>query len=170
MHSETRPLLDRPNTPQGYLSGSTIPRHHLSQGTLRGIGVPLHVHAGDSRRLRDLGWLEYVLPDATLYYVHPTLRVTTDIDLRQPKNLDAVTTFFDRQKDAGEHSVGGGMELWLREAPEPASKKKRGDWFVPLKAWVDHRKKTVVLDPVWHGSSRGARRAKSTSEDGKWQS
>lgn len=172
---ETRPLLQssRPVTPQPYLGGSTS-RHHLnvSSASARGASFALSspvwqsiTHPVDTRRLHELGWLEYVLPDATLYYVHPTLRVTTDIDLRVPKNLDAVTSYLDRQKDSGERSTGPGMELWLREEVTKKGPKRRGDWFNPVKAWVDHRKRSVILDTVWEGSSHGPRRGKKIEED-----
>jgi hypothetical protein len=108
-----------------------------------------------STRLHSLGWIEYVLPDATFYYVHPTLRVTTDIDLRNMKKLEAVTVYFDRKDSTFAGSGGGGapvgVELGLRDA---ASAKR--DW-VPVRCWVDHKKRGVTFDPPQDGNGDSGR-------------
>ena len=46
-------------------------------------------------RLHDLGWLEYHLPDGSFYYVHPTRKVTTDVNLRDEKVLSEVTVYLE---------------------------------------------------------------------------
>lgn len=92
-------------------------------------------------KLHDLGWVEYHLPDGTFYYVHPTLRVTTDVNLRNERLLDDVTTWLDANPPFGNSGVGAhpgygatddsfigtgtgkppskvgnGVEVWLRDA------------------------------------------------------
>jgi hypothetical protein len=46
-------------------------------------------------RLHELGWLEYHLPDGSFYYVHPTRKVTTDVNLRDEKVLSEVTVYLE---------------------------------------------------------------------------
>ena len=95
--SETLPLLSRPGTPSKhkpttYLQASAHPQsrnltsisplvYTASQSTTSNGNAntwhPLHHHSGAHPRLHTLGWLEYHLPDGTVYYVHPTSRVTT---------------------------------------------------------------------------------------------
>jgi hypothetical protein len=168
--SETLPLLSRPHSPpkNSYLHppGGTTPHVVLvsppngatagnghghgqqassSTWTLRGPSVP---------RLQEFGWIEYQLPDGIVYYVHPTRRVTTDIDLRQNKKLDAVTAFLDRHRNT---VVPIGMELWIREGEIT----KKG--FVPVNFWVDHGRRVVVSDQ----DSGKAGRKKPTEDDRK---
>lgn len=86
-----------------------------------------------------------------MYYVHPTRRVTTDVDLRTDSILDIVTAYLERQKDG---SVPQGTELWVREVQK--SRSKHG-LLVPMRWWVDHRKRLVQLDRVSevNGSAKG---------------
>lgn len=171
--SETRPLLSRPDTPQhaSYLQSPANPHVNVSPQSVHGVHFPSASQwaasgsPSASPRLHDLGWIEYVLPDATFYYVHPTLRVTTDIDLRRIQKLEAVTAYFDRQKDIGDRRGSQGTELWLREMTGRTTK-RRGDVFTPVKSWVDHRKRTVVVDNVWEGNGAGPRKGKAAEEDG----
>jgi hypothetical protein len=92
--------------------------------------------------MRALGWSEYVLPDAAIYFVHPPLRVITDINLRNLKQLEIVTAYLDR--DGEGFKVPQGCELWLRDAAEG----KRRE-CVPVRSWVDHGKRTVSFEPPW---------------------
>ena len=62
--------------------------------------------------------------------------MTTDIDLRNSKKLEAVAASLDH-KDSG---APVGMEIWLKNA----SKSKHD--FVPLRIWIDHRKRAVSFD------------------------
>lgn len=96
---------------------------------------PTH-NAVSTPLLHNFGWVEYVLPDASFYYVHPTLRVTTDIDLRSTKKLELVTSYLDH-KDAG---APAGLEIWLQN-----SSTSKHD-FVPYRIWIDHRKRGVSFD------------------------
>ena len=131
-NSERRPLLSRPVTPNktSYLrptgSGSADFSSRLGRSS-SSVSTPL---------LHNLGWIEYVLPDASSYYVHPTMRVTTDIDLRNTKKLEAVTSYFDH-KNAG---AAVGLEVWLQDLTTT----KRG--FVPATFLVDHRRRCVAFE------------------------
>ncbi|KIY67714.1 hypothetical protein CYLTODRAFT_352645 [Cylindrobasidium torrendii FP15055 ss-10] len=86
-----------------------------------------------SPRLHELGWIEFFLPDNTTYYVHPTLRATTDIDLRNSSKLDVVTSYFGRYKDG----APSGLELYLCER-----KSKRRDTAL-VEWWVDSAKRVI---------------------------
>jgi hypothetical protein len=107
-------------------------------------------------RLHALGWIEYILPDASCYYVHPTRRVATDIDLRDTKKLQAVGDYLDHTDVA----VPVGMEVWLKDA----SSVKRG--LAPVMVWIDHRKRVVSLEPLsMDGGDTGTTSGIPTGED-----
>jgi hypothetical protein len=100
--------------------------------------------AESSRTLQHAGWTEYVLPDSSLYFVHPGMHITTDVDLRDPKKLDAITAFLDN--DLTSHSSfvpkgGDGWEMWLRDGPVSKRQSKI------LRTWVNHRMRAVFADP-----------------------
>ncbi|KAJ6518085.1 hypothetical protein C8R47DRAFT_1062635 [Mycena vitilis] len=78
----------------------------------------------DDPGFHELGWIAYVLPDVSAtYYVHPTLRATTDADLRDAWVLGNVSRALGYAGGNGEGNgrarkssgAGTGMELWLRE-------------------------------------------------------
>ncbi|KAG6809666.1 hypothetical protein H0H93_015611, partial [Arthromyces matolae] len=96
-----------------------------------------HVHAPPP--LHEYGWIEYQLPDSTVYYVHPTRRVTADIDLRDERRLDALNAYFDRERDAPL-----GMELWLVE--EGLDGGRKPSWRPPVRVLIDHRRRMAFLD------------------------
>jgi hypothetical protein len=98
--------------------------------------------------MRALGWSEYVLPDTAIHFVHPTLRVITDIDLRNMKQLEIVSEYLDR--DGEGFKVPQGCELWLRDA---ADGKRRE--CVPVRTWVDHGKRSVSFEPPWERDAHG---------------
>jgi hypothetical protein len=149
LFSERRPLLSRPVTPNhnSYLLPTGSVSSRIGQ-TSSNVSTPL---------LHNLGWIEYVLPDASAYYVHPTLRVTTDVDLRNTKKLEAVTAYFDN-KSAG---APVGLEIWLQELVTT----KRGS--VPTIFWVDHRKRSVASDPPMTRDG-AAGKSKHTHDDRKF--
>lgn len=158
--SERRPLLSQPGSPKNtsYLQPSSA-SHNVANLSPQS-GVPNSsvwpVHPVDhGPRLHDLGWIEYQLPDGTVYYVHPTRRVTTDIDLREDKKLDAITVYFENHKDSG--GAPAGMEMWLQNAELT----KRG--FAPARVWVDHRARIVSLDKLPQNGD--ASKAKKPAED-----
>lgn len=112
---------------------------------------------GHGLRLHRFGWIEYQPPGGTIYYVHPTRRITADLDLRDDKVLDSVNRYFEHPKDGRPAPVG--MELWLREGESG----KQG--FRPVRHYlVNHEKKAVSPsedDTYWDGRNMD----KETSED-----
>ncbi|RDB19890.1 hypothetical protein Hypma_013085 [Hypsizygus marmoreus] len=161
---ETRPLLSRPGSPKNtsYLQPPSAVTNN-AQNVSPLSGVPLSFAwpvqaAASGPRLHDFGWIEYQLPDGTMYYVHPTRHVTTDIDLREDKKLDALTAYLEHRKDGA--GAPAGVELWLREPVSP----KRG--FVPARFWVDHRQKILTHDQSSeaNGSAATAKKA-AAAED-----
>ena len=161
--SETLPLLSRPGTPSkhkpmSYLQASAHPQsrnlvsisplvYSASQSTnSNGNANSWHPHHhGAHPRLNTLGWIEYHLPDGTVYYVHPTNRVTTEINLRSERMLTGVERFLaDYSKDQSgggmEGTLASGGEIWLRDVGTAKSGLVLERW------WVDHRLRTVVMD------------------------
>ncbi|KAE9405550.1 hypothetical protein BT96DRAFT_812096 [Gymnopus androsaceus JB14] len=127
-------------------------------------------------RLNHLGWIEYALPDTTVYYSHPTLRVITDVDLRSITKLDAVTAYLEHRRLHDGSGTPPGFELWLRQndstgsgaAHGKSTKKKRAlgkmKEFVPVRYWVDHRKRIVTSDPIWDAQGDGSGRRHQTGK------
>ena len=185
--SETLPLLSRPDTPTkhkptSYLQTSANPQsrnlvsisplvYSASQSTTsNGNANSWHPHPpGAHPRLRTLGWLEYHLPDGTVYYVHPTNRVTTEINLRSEKMLTDVERFLAdcRSKDQSgsgsammEGTLTSGGEIWLRDVGTAKSGLVLERW------WVDHRSRTVVMSGDEHEHDRkGSGKGKAKKED-----
>ncbi|KAH6908970.1 hypothetical protein BKA70DRAFT_1222523 [Coprinopsis sp. MPI-PUGE-AT-0042] len=139
--------------------------------------VPNNSHATTPGRLQELGWLEYHLPDGSFYYLHPARKIVTDLNLRLEKVLADVSSWVEMEMGNGgfgstsrypgstNHGNGQaghgkavetpGVEVWLRDAE---SKKKRR--FKPVKCYVDHHARTVIVDRGHHGG-----RAKHHKED-----
>ncbi|CAA7259460.1 unnamed protein product [Cyclocybe aegerita] len=155
---ETLPLLSRPAGKSNYLNTSTHGHKHGASSTHHVTISPLAPspswtpHGISHPRLHELGWLEYHLPDGTVYYVHPTRRITTDINLRSERLLDAVSSWLDERRD---ESPNIGVECWLKEVKDP-KKGSKGGWgrksgkdeapVVLERYLVDHHVRTVVKD------------------------
>ena len=115
-----------------------------------------HAHGAHQLRLHELGWLEYHLPDGTVYYVHPTRKITTDVNLRKDVVLDALEAWLDeRTGPDGESSVNVGVEAWVKGVSSGKGGKKvskgrngKGDLFIFERYWVDHIARTVVKEDV----------------------
>ncbi|KDR84460.1 hypothetical protein GALMADRAFT_714456 [Galerina marginata CBS 339.88] len=172
---ERIPLLARPETPskKGNVHNSLYaaiahPHSHSAVQSVNHASIsPLMASSSsawnpsgtEQPRLHDLGWLEYHLPDGTLYYVHPTRRLTTDLSLRHERVLTAVEAWFEERKD---ESVNVGVEGWLREAKgkvgpgakrygsrlSPGKGKKADAGMVLERYWVDHIHRTVIKEDV----------------------
>jgi hypothetical protein len=144
--SERIPLLARSTSPQqgqgkAFYAQEGAPSR-LTPSIRSGVVADSHTMP----RLQALGWSEHVLPDAAVYFVHPNLRVVTDIDMRNLKQLEIVTAYLERDGDG--FKVPQGCELWLRDAAEG----KRRD-CVPVRNWVDHGKRVVSFEPPWERES-----------------
>ncbi|KAG5339845.1 hypothetical protein C0989_003302 [Termitomyces sp. Mn162] len=116
------------------------------------------VHQGP--RLCDFGWIEYQLPDRTVYYVHPTRRVTADIDLRDEKRLDAINIYFERHGDGVSAPVG--MELWLLE---DGVHNGRRPFRPPRRFLVNHNLRMVTYDQTLVNGESGGRSRKAMEDD-----
>ncbi|KAI0658603.1 hypothetical protein C8Q70DRAFT_917273 [Cubamyces menziesii] len=95
-----------------------------------------------TRAIRSLGWTEYVLPDSSHYYYHATQRITTDIDLRNPKKLQVVTEYVEK-KLLNETTMPPpeGWELWLKDVGVMRHE------VVPVKSWVNHKLRIITSEP-----------------------
>jgi len=163
-NSERIPLLARPGTPNkgptSYLQTlhSPNPINPSSVSPLIAGTSSWDAHGTVSQhppRLHDLGWLEYHLPDGSVYYVHPTRRVTTDLNLRIERILFAVDGWMEERKD---ETLDVSVEGWLREADgkKYVHNKASGGWWGGKKKgeeviyferfWVDHHARSVVKD------------------------
>jgi hypothetical protein len=174
-YSESLPLLSRPGTPTkhkptSYLQTGIHPRSHNlasvsplnysgSQSTTsNGHAQSWYPHPGAHPRLHNLGWLEYHLPDGTVYYVHPTSRVTTEINLRSERLLTGVELFLaehgkDQSGSAMEGVLANGGEIWLRDVGTAKSGMVLERW------WVDHRLRMVVMGGDEHEHEHGRKRS-----------
>ncbi|TFK20580.1 hypothetical protein FA15DRAFT_658990 [Coprinopsis marcescibilis] len=159
---ETQPLLAAGSSKNLYTQPvpNIIDISHSTNGHANGnrtSWVP-DISGSTGSRLHELGWLEYHLPDGTFYYVHPTKRITTDLNLRQDKSLSDVTNFLENSSTGfgggsrfSNGKEGPGIEVWLRDLGSA----KKG--FVPVKCYVDHHSRTVTVDRV-EETGRGSRK------------
>ena len=85
------------------------------------------------------------------------MRVTTDVDLRNTKKLESVTSYFDQQKSG----APVGLELWLRDLTTT----RRGP--VTRSFLVDHRKRAVLVDST--SKERRAGKSKHQEEDSAYR-
>ncbi|KAF8886918.1 hypothetical protein BD779DRAFT_1672967 [Infundibulicybe gibba] len=91
------------------------------------------------------GWVEYLLPDESFYYVHQGYQVVADMDLNDEKLLDAVMAYLEGCGDV----ILPGKELWLQD---PGF---RGGRFDPLRWLVDHSRQLVVFDSLHEANCSG---------------
>src|SRR6266540_2503697 len=144
--SERIPLLAR-SPPNGY-SQAPSATHNVSGPSTS------WATSNTQARLIDLGWIEYNLPDGTTYYSHMTKKLTTDLNLRSERILNAVTLWMEERET---ESAGIDMEGWLKESSDKNIKKKKSGWggrknkkeddLVFLERyWVDHHRRSVSKD------------------------
>ncbi|KAH9947203.1 hypothetical protein B0H21DRAFT_692432 [Amylocystis lapponica] len=138
IYSERLPLLQRPVTPLGGKAKQGV----STSGTVVFPTVE-HVASGSNGvfTVETLGWTEHILPDSSFYYSHSGMRITTDIDLRAPKKLNAITEYIERKRPEEVALPPQGWELWLRDAG-----RTKYD-FIPLRNWVNHKARILTLDP-----------------------
>lgn len=165
--SETRPLLVAPERPTSYLQPSKAAPITNTDICASSINDTAHGPTERNFRnppnifpmlhLRELGWIEYHLPNGTFYYVHPTRRVTTDVNLRMEKTLNAVTAYLENDC---EEVAPSGCELWLRDS-DTIREGGRSRSFEPQNSWVNHQTRSVVIDAGY----KGGKKRKSPEED-----
>jgi hypothetical protein len=96
--------------------------------------------ASGTSLLQTLGWRHIILPDNTVYFVHSGMRLTTDVDLRVAKKLEAMTTYLQHSQPAEDVLPPEGWELWLADAS-----KTKND-FTPVRSWINHAEKILSFD------------------------
>ncbi|KAH8092509.1 hypothetical protein BXZ70DRAFT_898238 [Cristinia sonorae] len=140
--SERLPLLNRGYGEHVGTSKSAVP---ASASKSIAIAFPSAHHntlwPTPVQSLQVLGWSEFVLPDSSVYYFNHGMRITTDIDLRNIKNLEAVTEYLDRKLPEEVALPPAGWELWLRDAGSG----KTG--FAPARSWINHVAKSLSFTP-----------------------
>jgi hypothetical protein len=85
-----------------------------------------------------MGWRHITLPDNSVYFHHSTLRVTTDIDLRTPSKLDAITSYLQENSIDESFLPPEGWESWLVDSN--VGKKANPK---PISSWVNHAEKVL---------------------------
>lgn len=102
---------------------------------------PITAELAASHTLHTLGWYEHVLPDSSSYFYHEARRVTTDIDLRNPRFLQHVTEHLEKVVPR-ETSLPApdGWELWLKSVPL----RKEGH---AEQSWVNHNMRILTSEP-----------------------
>ncbi|KAF8886902.1 hypothetical protein BD779DRAFT_1786330 [Infundibulicybe gibba] len=133
--SEVSPYISPSSSSSGYgsHSHSSIDSHRAVASSTKPSpprdDQPFHIH----------GWVEYLLPDESLYYVHNGYQLVADMDLNNEKLLDGVMAYLQDHCDI----IPPGQELWLRES----IMRSREGIFVPLRWLVDHTKRSVMFYP-----------------------
>ena len=109
-----------------------------------------------------MGWRHITLPDNSVYFYHPSLRVTTDIDLRTPTKLDAVTSYLQENSIDESFLPPEGWESWLVDSNVG---KKHGP--KPISSWVNHAEKILTFASPSLPQSREISTAKALDDDRK---
>ena len=107
-----------------------------------------------------MGWRHITLPDNSVYFYHPTLRVTTDIDLRTPNKLDAVTSYLQENSIDESFLPPEGWESWLVDSN--VGKKHN---LKPISSWVNHAEKILTFASPSIPQSREVSTAKTLDDD-----
>ena len=107
-----------------------------------------------------MGWRHITLPDNSVYFHHPTLRVTTDIDLRTPSKLDAVTSYLQENSIDESFLPPEGWESWLVDSNV---RKKHSP--KPISSWVNHAEKILTFASPSLPQSREVSTAKTLDDD-----
>ena len=138
-HSERIPLLQSA-APVAHIKGSPTLAKAPQVVTAFTTG-PITTDMAASRTLYTLGWAEHVLPDSSVYYYHATRRVSTDIDLRNPRFLQHVTEYLEKTLPRQTTiPPPAGWELWLKSVP--LRKEGRTE-----QSWVNHKLRILTSEP-----------------------
>lgn len=87
-----------------------------------------------------MGWRHITLPDNSVYFYHPTLRVTTDVDLRIPNKLDSITSYLQENSIDESFLPPEGWESWLVDSS--VGKKANPK---PISSWVNHAERILTF-------------------------
>ncbi|KAI0320266.1 hypothetical protein OF83DRAFT_1105870 [Amylostereum chailletii] len=127
---ETLPLL-RQSSQAVATDGTAFPEPDTHAGP---IAIFNNAFQHDADSFEKLGWRMHILPDTSVYFMHPALHVVTDMDLRYPAKMHEVTRFLGKAP-----LPPLDWEAWLRSGGKKHN-------FAPAQAWVNHAKKIVSLD------------------------
>jgi len=152
--SETRPLLPKP----AHLDASASAKN-VGSGQVA-LSYPLNPWETARTPFQSLGWRHITLPDNSVYFYHPTLRVTTDIDLRTPNKLDAVTSYLQENSIDESFLPPEGWESWLVDSN--VGKKYN---LKPISSWVNHAEKILTFASPSLPQSREVSTAKTLDDD-----
>ncbi|EED79287.1 predicted protein [Postia placenta Mad-698-R] len=139
--SERQPLLQRSSTAS--LGGNGKVNAYNDASSRAAIPFPtgsISPEPASTYSIENVGWKEHALPDSTSYYVHSSLRVVTDIDLRNAQKLRAIMEYLKRFPSEVA-TPPQGWELWIRET----GKTKKD--FKLIKNWVNHKARILSFDP-----------------------
>jgi len=156
LFSETRPLLaksthlDAPASTKG-----------VGQGQVT-LSYPSNPWEATRTPLQLMGWRHITLPDNSIYFYHTTLRVTTDIDLRTPNKLDAVTSYLQENSIDESFLPPEGWESWLVDS-DVGKKHKHSP--KPISSWVNHAEKILTFASPSLPQSREVSTAKTLDDD-----
>jgi hypothetical protein len=132
--SETQPLLAKSSNLDASASTKGV-----AQGQLA-LSYPSNPWEATRTPLQSMGWRHITLPDNSVYFYHQTLRVTTDIDLRTPSKLDAVTSYLQANNIDESFVPPEGWESWLVDSN--VGKKHNPK---PISSWVNHAEKILTF-------------------------
>ena len=152
--SETRPLLPKPTYPDASGSAKNVGNGQVA------LSYPTNPWEPTRTPFQSMGWRHITLPDNSVYFHHTALRVTTDIDLRTPNKLDAVTSYL--QENAIDESLlpPEGWESWLVD-----SNVGRRHGPKPISSWVNHAEKILTFASPSLPQSREVSTAKTLDDD-----
>ena len=87
-----------------------------------------------------IGWRHITLPDNYVYFHNPTLRVTTDIDLRNPSKLDAVASYLRKGSIYESFFPYEGWEFLLIDSNAGKNRNLRPT----IGGWANHAEKILT--------------------------
>ena len=107
-----------------------------------------------------MGWRHITLPDNSVYFYHLTLRVTTDIDLRTPNKLDAITSYLRENSIDESFLPPEGWESWLVDSNVGKKRNPR-----PISSWVNHAERILTFASPSLPASRETANSKTLDDD-----
>ena len=107
-----------------------------------------------------MGWRHITLPDNSVYFYHLALRVTTDIDLRIPSKLDAVTSYLQENSIDESFLPPEGWESWLVDSNIGKKHSPK-----PICSWVNHAEKILTFASPSLPQSREVSTTKTLDDD-----